>query len=249
MNDFSPHLRQIAGRLPIQEPTRSRVLLEIASDMEDLFQHLLREGLETEEATAAVVEQFDLSDEALTELARIHGSPLNRSLDGLSGQARSTWERVVLGLVALFIIPGLVGGLVFQPTLILDASPVVYALVGLLLLGLGIGIWRVSGLFRPGHAPAPVSRKGIRTLPGLALLLLFLGASGIWVELYRAALGIRGTPTLALRYLVEWLHLASATLVVALSGALLLGLIWFFLETRATHLDERAAALLLGSNE
>ena len=35
--------------------------------------------------------------------------PGNISLDGLSGQARSAWERVILGLVALFVIPGLLG--------------------------------------------------------------------------------------------------------------------------------------------
>jgi hypothetical protein len=79
----------------------------------------------------------------------------------------------------------------------------------------------------------------------MSLLLLFLGFSGIWVELYRSALAIRVEPALALRHLVGWLHLASATMVVALSGALLLGLLWFFLETRATHLDELAAARIL----
>lgn len=245
MSDFSRQLRQIEQRLPIREPARSRVLLEIATDMEDLHRHFVAQGLDPQEATGAVLEQFDLSDEALAELSSIHGSPLNRSLDGLSGQARSTWERVVLALVALFVIPGLVGGLILQPTLLRHASPLVYPLVGLLLLGLAMGIWEAIGLFRPGRALGPVARKSIRALPLLSLLLLFLGFSGIWVELYRSALAIRIQPAEALRHLVEWLHLASATMVVALSGALLLGLVWFFLETRATHLDELAAARIL----
>ena len=62
----------------------------------------------------------------------------------------------------------------------------------------------------------------------------------------RAALRIQAAPGTALRHLVEWLHMASATLVVALSGALLTALVWFFLEARAADLDRGAAAHMLG---
>ena len=210
MNDFSSHLRHLATRLPVPEPARSRILLEIATDMEDLFHHLLEGGMEEGEAVESVNEQFDLSDEALRELARIHTSPISCSLEGLSGQARSTWERAILGLVALFVIPGLLAGLFFQPMLFRDASPLVYGLAGILALGLGLGAWKGFVLFRPGRPRGPIPRRGLRALPGLSLLLLLLGVSGIWVELYRSALSIRSAPPLALRDLVEWLHLASA---------------------------------------
>jgi hypothetical protein len=246
MTDFAPLLRGIATRLPVSEPARSRILLEIATDVEDLFHHLTETGSDEDEAFAAVTEQFDLSDEALQELARIHSSPLSRSLDGLSGQARSPWERVVLGLVVLFVIPGLVGGLILQPRLFRDASVLVYGLVGLLILGLGVGVWKSAVLFGPAGNRTPVPRRGIRILPGLALLLFSLGFAGIWVELYRCALAIRANPVNPLRNLVEWLYMASATMVVALSGGLLVGLLWFFLENRAGHLEEKAAARILG---
>lgn len=245
MSRFSQHLRHLAARLPIAEPARSRVLLEVASDMEDLFRHLVGEGMREEAAAIAVAERFELSESALHELSRIHSSPISRSLEGLSGQASSTWERVILGLVALFLIPGSAGGLFLQPTLYGDASPLAFALMAILALGLGLGLWKAIALFRPLRAGAPVPRRGLRTLPGLSLLLLSLGFAGVWVELYRSALAIRGGPELALRHLVEWLHLACATMVVALSGALLTALIWFFLENRAAHLEERSAAAIL----
>jgi hypothetical protein len=244
MSRFSSRLRNIAARLPIPEPARSRVLLEIATDMEDLFQHLVGGGMGEEAAASAVAEHFDLSDDALRELSQIHSSPIGRSLEGLSGQARSTWERVILGLVALFVLPGL-GGFVLQPTLIQDASPLVFALVGILLLALGLGLWKGVVLFRPGPGRAPIPRQGLRALPALSLLLLFLGFAGIWVELYRSALSIRGAPGNALRNLVEWLHMASATMVVSLSGALLTAVLWFFLENRAAYLEEKAASAIL----
>ena len=243
MSQFSSHLRHVASRLPIPEPARSRVLLEIATDMEDLHRHLVAGGMEEEEAATAVAEQFELSDDALQELSLIHSSPVSRSLEGLSGQARSTWERVILGLMALFLIPGSAGGLFLQPNLYRDASPLAFLLMAI--LALGLGLWKAIVLFTPLRHGAPVPRQGLRTLPALSLLLLSLGFAGVWVELYRTALAIRGGPEPALRYLVEWLQLACATMVVALSGALLTALIWFFLENRAGHLEERSAAALL----
>ena len=246
MNHFSSHLRGIATRLSIPEPSRSRVLLEISTDMEDLFQHLLATGMAAEEAAGQVTEQFDLSDEALRELTQVHNTPIGRSLDGLSGQARSTWERVILGLVALFVAPSL-GGFLFQPALLRDASPLVIALLGITLLSLIMGLAKAVAFFRPGPVRAPVPRRGVRALPALSLLLLLLGFAGIWIELYRSALSIREEPGNALRSLVEWLQMASATMVVSLSGALLIALFWFFLENRASHLEEKAASGILES--
>lgn len=245
MSDFAAPLRELADRLPIPEPARSRVLLEMATDMEDLLQYHLETGVERGEAVRAVEEQFDLSDEALKELVLIHSSPLHRSLEGLSGQARSRWERVILALLALAVAPGLAFQLI-QPSLLRTASPLVFVLMTILVVALGVGLRRGVTLFRPGFVPrGPLPREGIRSLPGMALLLLGLGFGGIWVELYRTFLAIREAPSTAFPLLVHWLHMASATLAVALSGALLTALFWFFLEARSAHLEERATARMM----
>ena len=247
MSNFSTQIRRFSSRLPLSEPTRSRVLLEMAADMEDLLHHYLDQGVEKEEAIRAVEEHFDLSDEALRELVRVHTTPLQRSLQGLSVQIRSRWERSTLALVAAFVMLGLIRHLLHIP-LYEAASPLAFLLLALLVLGAGMGAWKGIHLFGPatrhtGGRPAP--RRGIGTLPFLALLLLGMGFGGIWVELYRTALVVRADTAYALKYLVEWLHLASATMVVALSGALLVGLFWFFLETRASQLDQRAASSMM----
>jgi hypothetical protein len=219
----------------------------MATDMEDLYQYHLENGAGRSEAARAVEEQFDLSEEALKELIHVHSSPLQRSLDGLSGQARRPWERGVLALLALVVAPGLALHLL-QPSILRTASPLVFVLLALLVLAFGIGLRRAFSLFRPGFVPrGALPRQGIRSLPGLALLLLGLGFSGVWVELYRTFLIIREGPQSALPYLVHWLHMASATLVVALSGALLTGLLWFLLEARSAQLEERATARLMDS--
>lgn len=245
MNEFSGHLRDIAARLSIPEPARSRVLLEIATDMEDLLDHHLESGVGREEAISAVEEQFDLSEDALRDLVEVHSSSCRGPLERISQQAQSSWERGVLVVVAVFVAVGLVTQMV-QPGLFRAAGILTYVVLPVLALALGVGAWKGAALFRVGNRlRMPIPRGGIRSLVTLALLLVGTGFAGVWIQLYRAGLQIREVPRLALVHLVDWLYASSATLVVALSGAVLTGLLWFSLEARATALEERAAQTLI----
>lgn len=246
MNAFSEFLRQTSGRLPIPEPARSRVLLEIASDMEDLQRHYMDGGLREEEAAQEVLRQFELPDEVLSELARIHSSPLRQSLKGISGGAGTRWERVLLGLLSLAVGGSLVFHLM-QVSLYAVASPLVWLLNGMLAVGLVLGGVKTLHLFRPGTAFQARARKGLSFLLGWSFLLLGVGLAGVWIELYLAVSEIRAEPGQALVELVGWLHMASATLVIALSGALLMGTLWAVLEARASALEQKAAEGLLGA--
>jgi hypothetical protein len=244
MSRFAQALSDVASRLTLPEPVRSRVLLEMAADMEDLHQAYLERGLPEEEARASVLEHFDLSQEALRELAAVHDSPLERSLTSLSGQAHRPWARTLLGLLGLFVAAGNVS-LFFEGGLLSHASPLAWVLLAILATGLAGGAWKAR-LLRSSPAPGePRVRSGVSFLLGLAGLQVVLGFAGVWVELYRSGLRIRSAPGEALIHIVGWMHLASATLVVALSSALILGFLWFFLEGRAQRLQAAAAASLL----
>jgi hypothetical protein len=244
MSRFARALADAAQRLTLPEPARSRILLEVAADMEDLHRTYLERGMGEKEAREAVLEHFDLSQEALRGLAAVHDTPLQRSLRGLSGQARRRWARTLLALLGLFVALG-AGTLLLQGGLLETASPLAWALLALLAVGLAGGVWKGWTLWGPGSAGRPPAAAGVGFLLGLAALQFGLGCACVWVELYRSGLRIRSAPGEAMMHLVEWLHLASATLVVALSGALILGFLWFFLETRIQHLQAVAAAGLL----
>jgi hypothetical protein len=244
MSRFSQVLSDAAARLPVPEPARSRILLEVAADMEDLHQTYLDRGLAEEEALAQVMEQFDLSDQVLRDLARVHDTPLQRSLETISGQVRDTWTRILLGLVALSVlIPS--GRMLLQPRLYSDAGSLVWPVLILTLLGLGIGAWKAYGLFPSGGEWRRDAGKGLGTLLTLAGLQVGLACAGLWIELYRSALEIRAVPGEALVHLIKWAIGASAILVIALSGALLLGSIWFLLRARARRIEETAVSRLL----
>lgn len=244
MSRFAKALSDAASRLTLPEPVRSRVLLEMAADMEDLHRAYMERGLPEEKAREAVLEHFDLSQEALRELAAVHDSPLERSLTSLSGQAHRPWARTLLGLLGLFVALG-TGSLFLEAGLLSRASSLAWVLLAILAVGLAGGVWKIRVLY---FAPAAVesrTRTGVSFLLGLAGVQVVLGFACVWVELYRSGLRIRSAPGEALIHIVGWMHMASATLVVALSGALILGFLWFFLEGRTQRLQTSAAVSLL----
>lgn len=244
MNEFSGHLKDIAARLPIPEPARSRVLLEIATDMEDLLNHHLATGMDRADAVSAVEEQFDLSEEALRDLVEVHTSSFRGPLGRISRQARSPWERAILVIVALVVAVGLTNQML-QPGLFRAAGTITYLLLPVLVLAIAVGALKATALIRHGNRlRMPIARGGIQSLVALALLLAGTGLAGVWVQLFRSGLQVRAAPAMALVHLVDWIYTSSATLVVALSGAVLTGLLWFSLEARAAALEERAARTL-----
>ena len=135
MNRFNQALLGADARLTVPEPARSRILLEIAADMEDLFQECIGRGDSEVEAEARVLEHFDLSDEALGELVRVHDTPLQRSLEKVSGNVRGPGSQLLMAVLALFVTVGS-GNLLFRARMYVEASQVVWLLIPILFLGL-----------------------------------------------------------------------------------------------------------------
>ena len=65
---FVPELRRISAELRLPEPARSRVLLEMAADLEALYLHFRERGLTDDEAVALAGERLLASPEAVDGL-------------------------------------------------------------------------------------------------------------------------------------------------------------------------------------
>lgn len=244
MSRFSMILSDLDLRLAVPEPARSRVLLEVAADMEGLYRECLERGYSDEDAGKAVEDHFDLSDEALRELIRVHDTPFQRSLETLTGQVRGVWSRLLMAVLALIATVGS-GSLLFHPRLYGDASGLIWITMPLLALGVAMAGRYALRVFRTGLGWSPALGSGLGRLLGLAALLLVISMVGLWFELYLSALRIRAVPAEALLHLLDWLHMASATLTISLSGALVLGFLWFFLDARIRRQELDAVSELL----
>lgn len=245
MSRFEKALLEVDSRLTVSEPSRSRILLEIASDMEGLFQVYQGRGMGDLEAEASTLDHFDLSEEALADLVRVHDTTLERSLDEISGPVRGSWARLLMVGLALFVVVGS-SAFLFNPDVYQTASKVVFAIMPLLVWGLWVAGRQASTLMKAKGTWSPRLRGGLGRLLGLALTIVGVGGGGLLIELYLGALRIREVPGDAFIHLVGWLHMASATMVVALSGALMLAFLWFFLDAQTRRLERSASQALLG---
>ncbi len=104
MNRFADVLNQARDRLDIPEPSRTRIVLEMAADLEDSYQYYLDQGHEEAEATRMAKEAFGTSEEALRHLSKVHGSGIGGMADRVSGQAGRVWARFLLVVLVVFEI-------------------------------------------------------------------------------------------------------------------------------------------------
>ena len=72
MKKFTLFLKSINERLSLPQPLKSQILLEVAGDLEDVYEFYKNKGLNEQEAMQKAEEKLDLTDEALSELIRVH---------------------------------------------------------------------------------------------------------------------------------------------------------------------------------
>jgi hypothetical protein len=137
------------------------------------------------------------------------------------------------------------GTLLFRPQLYRDAGVVIWLIMPLLLVGFGVASGQTRRMVSGGGSRPHPSTGGLGRLLGLSVLMVAVATVGLWIELYVSTLRIRNNPGETLLHLVGWLHMAAATMVIALSGALVLGFLWFFLEALLRRQELAAVANLL----
>jgi hypothetical protein len=243
MNRFQSLLRATDSRMNLPQPIKSRVLLEIAADLEGLCSHYLQQGLSEDESVARATERVDLSDEALQMLIEVHASPWSRITDRMSGRGLARWERIVLALVAT-MIAATAAHTMTTSRFFAYASPVVWAVMATAVIGLAL-IVILAYQFTRRRGAMMHRRGGLNTVIFIAALAFFLGPYTIVLELYRA-LGIGIEANMPPNMSIFMLRV-SPVMIVSLAVAVVLAVAWFFLAVAATHHEQRNASALIGN--
>lgn len=244
MNRFADILREADRRLDLPPPVRHRIVLEMAADLEDVFEHYVGRGLPEEEAEERARESFALGDESLDELIEIHTSGFRRFLDQLGEQGRRAWERIVFALLLLFVV-GLVATQITARDLLRDAGPGGWIVAALTLAAVAVSIRAFYALYL--KQDGDLHRIG-DWLPAILVLggaEILTGVCG-WIQGLHAWLrAFDGTDGLDLEPLARTLANGSALAVVALLCALATALLWYVLQARLARLEMCSALALL----
>jgi NADH:ubiquinone oxidoreductase subunit 6 (subunit J) len=235
MSRFNAFLHRTGERLALPKATRSLILVEIASDLEDLFQHYLNQGLSEEEAAARAEEKVDMSDEALIELVRIH-SEARGWTDRIVRRAQPFWERTAMALIVLFFVAAASIGT--------DAGPLKHV-TGFVWPILAILVWLVAyfvvQMTRFSDHPSPRRlRDSLATPLFLGAASLVVGFIGVGVEMYRTLMRMAADPENATPMLARTIFESIDTLGFALIVTLCSGVAWFVLAGRVARLEDDA---------
>ncbi len=89
MDNFKPILKKINGQLDLPQPTKSRIILEVAADLNDAFNLYKNQGLTDSEATKKATNTFNLDKKNLNDLISIHQTSFRKWFDQLSERGQS----------------------------------------------------------------------------------------------------------------------------------------------------------------
>ncbi len=244
MTRFTIQLNELSERLRLPQPARSRILLEVAGDLDALFRTYVGRGLTEEEAEREALSRVDLSDEALDGLCSVHGGWFRRFTEALAHRAGPVWERVVLVGIALGAV-ALSGALLHAVPMARAAGAWLVPVVGAAVGALSVGAWKAWVLLLIGDQRPTRLRVGLDAVLGLSVLQIFIAFGALWVTAL-GAFGSVGHGALRAGLLaMHWLQGSLALLIMSSSLAILSGLVWFFLLMKVVSIEHREATALL----
>jgi hypothetical protein len=244
MDRFAPALRRVAGELDVPHGARTAILLEMAADLEAVYEHHRGRGVPEEEAARRAEESVLASSEVIRRLGRLHRSPWR-------GWAEEAAERLTGGfellLLLVCVLPALVvSALLAGWVLRAGGSPLAWLLV-------------VTGVLMALTAPRP-GFLGSSARPGSGWggsPLLVLSTMAPVIGLLAVALGVQATAATIVGSAGSVLAAATAATAARLAGdaavlvaGLLLGLsgllTWFVQVGREARRAADEVEVLLG---
>ena len=243
MKRFVRVLKEIDRKLDLPEQERSRILLEIGSDLEDMYELYREEGLGEREAMQRAEEMFDISDEALEELARIHRSIFEQLLNRLSEQAQSRWEKVML-VITLLLIAVFSGRQVFSSDFFLKAGIFVWPILGIAFLSGSFAIRHAYIIYiRKARRPGRL-REGLMRFIVLSTGSLLVGICGLSVETMRTMRAAAADIDTAYLKIIRCATTGSSLMITSLLVAIASSMIWFFFASKANRTEQAATEWL-----
>ena len=244
MSRFRDLLRRTNERLDLPQPEKSRILLEIAADLEDAFERYRSEGLGEDEAVRRAEEKFEVSDEALRELVEVHTSVFRKLLGRISGQAQTRWERALLVAVVV-CIAAFAGRELLSAELFGRAGSFVWVVAGTGVAALVLTVIKTYTIYIRRDHDVRRLRTGLHWLPVLGGLSLAVGLYGVVLGLYRTVGSVPVEPAMHLGRLIGWGIRSSALALTGMLVSVAAGLVWFVLTNRVRALEVAETAWLL----
>ena len=244
MNRFTEDLRRINQELDVPQPAKSRIILELAADLEDLYDYYRNQGKDDAEAARLAHEKGDLAPDVLRQLARVHSSGLQRILLYLSDRTRSYMERIGLAAVLLVVVVT-TGPILFSAGFLERISHFVWGPVVMAFAITALSFSNIYRLYIRRDHRVPQIQKGISPIFYAAIANLAINLFGVVYELLWAIRRSMADIEMWLYYFVEWVLKISGTSIISLWIFILRIMLWYFLDSKARRIEAFEYQVLL----
>lgn len=244
MNRFTEELRRINQELDVPQPAKSRIILELAADLEDLYDYYRNQGQDDTEAVRLAKEKGDLAPDVLRQLARVHSSGLQRVLLHLSDRTRNYLERIGLAAVLLVLVVT-TGPIVLSDGFLERISHFVWGPVVMAFAITALSFSTIYRLYIRRDYRVRQLRKGISTIFYAATASLVINLFGVVYELLWAIQRSMADMEMWLYYFVYWVLRISGTSVISLWIFILGIMLWYFLDSKARRIEATEYQVLL----
>lgn len=260
MTQFTSLLNTIHEKLDLPQPTKSRILLEIAADLEDVYHAYLEQGMTQSDAIQKAEEKCNLTDEALAELIKIHSTPFRRWMVRLSAQVQTRWERIMMTLV-LIIIASFSAQAISTNPFFLKSSKFIWPILTLLFALTGIALYKAYALFIKKDHNIRTLHKGVNLILYGSGASLAIGAFGLFAEAFLSGmdsaivsepfliLALSPAAEISLELLTDWFMRGASLMMISLATSIVLAIIWFTLSSRIHKIQIAEALHLLNQEE
>lgn len=245
MKRFAEVLKRAREELTVPEPSRTRILLEMAADLEDSYQFYRSRGLDEAEATRRAEEAFGTSDEALRHLAKIHESGVGSIGDRISGQVGGPWEKLLL-LGLLIFESWFAINVLTQKGFFYFLSPFIWPIAALALAAVSVTIWKLYQIFSRSDSDVRELRTGLGVLLFCAGASLAVAGCGFLFHMQRFfRANWRHAPEALYMNFAGWMMEISSMMTVGLLTAIFIALVWFVLSNLVKRAELREVEALL----
>lgn len=258
MRRFAQLLLKIHEKLDLPQPQKSKILLEIASDMDELFNIYLERGHSESAAMAKIEEKFSMDNETINELIQLHDSGFRKFLDRLSMQAQNRWERSVL-FIAFLIITLTWLQAATTTDFLSTASKFIWPIMTIGSISGILAIRKFYLLYLKKEHNLRTLRNGLTPFLVIAGLSLLTGIMGYFVELaitddkflwYGQYLFFTITPRVfdvygEIIHFINWMMKTSAMIITSIFVAIVSAIFWYIFQNKVMKIEIAEASILL----
>jgi hypothetical protein len=246
MNKFASVLKKVNERIDLPQPLKSRILLEISADLNDLYELCLQQGYSEKEAMIYAEKKCNLDDKTIADLVNVYNTGIYKWLHNISDRTRNKWEKLSIVFIILFSIV-FTGQVILTTKFFMQTSIYVLPVVGLATIAIILIMIKYYKIYFLKDHNINRLRENLPTILFLGGASLLVGVIGFFIDLYLTVSKIASDMKNTLIYFMDWLIRSSSYLMICLVTVIFLFFLWYIIYTKVTKIEFQAIEHLIST--